>query len=138
MSENDRIIDMARAMARAIQMDERYLAFQKAREESDADTALQEAIGQYNIARMNLNEETAKTEQNGEKVAQYNDEMRRAYDLVMESSTMKSYDAAQHDINALITYINAIITTAINGGDPDEVHEPSGCGDGCDSCSGCH
>lgn len=138
MSENDRIIDMARGMARAIQMDERYLAFEKAREASEADTALQEAIGQYNIARMNLNEEVSKSEQNGEKVAQYNDEMRRAYDQVVASESMKSYEAAQADINALLTYINAIVSTAVNGGNPDEVSEPTGCADGCDSCNGCH
>lgn len=138
MQNDDRIIEMTRALARAMQMDERYIAFAKARDASDADEALQAAIGQYNVARINLNEEISKTEQNGEKVAKYNDEMRRAYDEVMASEHMQAYDAAQAEISDMMAYINAIISTAMQGGDPDEVTAPSACGpNGCDGCSGC-
>ena len=138
MSGEDRIIDMARALARAIQMDERYKAFSEARDASDADKALQDAIGRFNVARMNLNEEISKTEQDGPKVAKYNEDMRRAYEEVKASETMSAYESAHDDINKLLMYITAILSGAINGEDPDEITEPSGCADGCDSCEGCH
>lgn len=137
MAENDRIIDMARALARAIQMDERYAALAAARDESDANDALQDAIGRFNLARMNLNTEISKPERDDEKVAACNDEMQRAYDEVMSNESMAKYEDAKNDINKLITYINAILTTAVSGGDPDGVTEPEGCSGGCDGCESC-
>ena len=39
----------------------------------------------------------------------------------------------------LISYIDAIINTAMNGGDPMSVQQPeAGCSGSCSSCSGCH
>ena len=40
----------------------------------------------------------------------------------------------------LMNYVNAIINTAVNGGDPMTVEEPQqgGCSGSCASCSGCH
>jgi len=138
MSSDDKIIDMTRALARAIQMDERYKIFKEAGDASDADKALQDAVGRFNMARMNLNEEISKTEQDGPKVAKFNEEMQRAYEEVKASETMAAYEDAHKDMNKLMVYVNAILSGAINGEDPDEIGEPGECADGCDSCSGCH
>ena len=43
------------------------------------------------------------------------------------------------EIEKAISYINAIVNTAVNGGDPMTVEEPAGgCSGSCSSCSGCH
>ena len=137
MEQNDRIIEMARALGRAIQMDERYEILDKAREATDTDTALQDAIGRFNLSRINLNAEMAKEEQDKDKVAEINSDMQRAYGEVMDSELMIQYEAAKGDINDLITWVNAIITTAINGGDPNTVQQPAACGGDCGGCAGC-
>ena len=137
MEQNDRIIEMARALARAIQMDERYEKLDKAREATDTDTALQDAIGRFNLARINLNTEMSKEEQDKEKIAEINGDMQRAYAEVMDSDLMNQFEEAKADINDLVTWVNAIITTAINGGDPNTVQQPDACGGDCGGCSGC-
>ena len=46
------IIEMTRELGRALQNDERYIAMMAARQASDEDEALQEAIGEFNLKRM--------------------------------------------------------------------------------------
>lgn len=135
--ENDRVIDMARALGRAIQMDERYLAFAAARAQNDVDDALQKAIGRFNLARMNLNAELAREPRDDTKLAACNDEMRRAYEEVTGSESMANYQQAKTDVDALRTYINAILAAAINGENPDTAQPPDSCGGNCGGCNGC-
>lgn len=57
----------------------------------------------------------------------------------MNSESMVAYNEAKAEAEALIGYIDAIINTAMNGGDPMTVQEPqAGCSGSCSSCSGCH
>ena len=137
MENSDRMIGLARALGRAIQLDERYLAFAAAREQNDGDAALQDAIGRFNLARMNLNAELAREPRDDAQLAARNDEMRRAYEEVMGSDGMIRYQQAKEDIDALRAHINAILAAAINGEDPDAVQPPSCGGGDCGGCSGC-
>ncbi|NLC78854.1 MAG: YlbF family regulator [Ruminococcaceae bacterium] len=139
MADNDRIIDMAKALGRAIQMDERYKSFDAARTENDSDAKLQELIGSFNLIKMNLNNALSDEAQDGDKIQKLNDEMQKVYAEIMGTSGMQKYQTASHEIEQLINYINAIITTALEGGNPDEVNQPDGsCGGECGSCGGCH
>ena len=51
---------------------------------------------------------------------------------------MVAYNEAKNEVDQLMQYINAILVTAVNGGDPMTVEEPSSCGGDCAGCSGCH
>ena len=51
------IIEAARQLGKAIQNDPRYLAFYAAKDANDADQALQEQIGQFNLLKMQIDEE---------------------------------------------------------------------------------
>lgn len=52
---------------------------------------------------------------------------------------MVRYNAAKSECEALINHIDAIINTAMNGGDPMTVNPPqSGCTGSCATCGGCH
>ena len=53
-------IDLFKKAAVALQTDERYLALAAARKANDEDEALQELIGEFNLARMDLNNEISK------------------------------------------------------------------------------
>ena len=114
-------IDLFKRAAMALQTDSRYLAMDQARKMNDKDEELQNLIGEFNLARMDLNNE--------------ND----LYGKIMADDGMVAYNEAKRDCEALVNYIDAIINTAMNGGDPMTVQEPSAsCTGSCSTCGGCH
>ena len=56
------VIELARELGKAIQQDERFLAMQIARQNSDNDDELQQLIGEFNLKRMAINKLQKKTE----------------------------------------------------------------------------
>ena len=55
------------------------------------------------------------------------------------SPSMTAYNEAKRECENLVNYIDAIINTAMNGGDPMTVQEPSAsCTGSCSTCGGCH
>ena len=54
------IIDQVRALALELQKDQRYLVLENARRMNDADEELQQQIGEFNLARIDLNNEISK------------------------------------------------------------------------------
>lgn len=138
MADNDKIIDMTKALARALQIDERYQKLDAVRKENDADEKLQGLIGKFNLTRMNLDKALSDEAQDSEKIQSLNTDTQQIYAEIMANEGMQKYQEASGDIESLINYINAIITTAIQGGNPDEVNAPSACSGSCESCGGCH
>ncbi len=132
------IIDQVRALALELQKDERYLVLENARRMNDADEELQQQIGEFNLARIDLNNEVSKQEKNAERITELNEKIQSIYTDVMNNESMQAYNEAKTEMDNLMQYINAILTTAVNGGDPMTVEEPSSCGGDCSGCSGCH
>ena len=115
-------IDLFKRAAMALQTDPRYLVLDQARKANDKDEELQNMIGEFNLARMDLNEKV-------------ND----LYGKIMADEGMVAYNEAKRDCENLVNYIDAIINTAMNGGDPMTVQEPStSCTGSCSTCGGCH
>ena len=54
-------IDLFKRAAVALQTDNRYLVLDQARKANDKDEELQNLIGEFNLARMDLNNEIGKT-----------------------------------------------------------------------------
>lgn len=131
------IIRMTRDLGKAIQEDERYIAYNNAKIKNDSDEALQELIGEFNLKRQNLNMEMNKSadEKDKEKLAELNNEIRSLYEEVMSNESMAEFTIAKNEIDKLIGEINAIITMSVNGQDP-ETAEIS-CGGACGTCGGC-
>ena len=65
------IIKMARELGAAIQQDERYLNFKKAREANEADKPLNDLIGELNLIQMNYQQEAQKEEPSEEKMQDF-------------------------------------------------------------------
>ena len=113
-------IDLFKRAAMALQTDPRYLALDQARKLNDNDEELQNMIGEFNLARMDLNNEIGKSERSDARITELNEK-------------------AKKDCENLVNYIDAIINTAMNGGDPMTVQEPSAsCTGSCSTCGGCH
>ena len=132
-------IDLFKRAAMALQTDPRYLALDQARKLNDKDEELQNMIGEFNLARMDLNNEIGKTERSDARIAELNEKVNDLYGKIMADEGMTAYNEAKKDCENLVNYIDAIINTAMNGGDPMTVLPPSeACTGSCSTCGGCH
>ena len=127
-------IDLFKRAAVALQTDSRYLVLDQTRKANDKDEELQNLIGEFNLARMDLNNEIGKSERNDARIAELNEKVNSLYGQIMGNEGMVAYNEAKRDCENLVNYIDAIINTAMNGGDPMTVQEPSASCTG--SCSG--
>jgi len=137
----DKIIAKTIELAHELMGDERFLKYNQAHEANDADTELQRLIGDFNLSRMNLHREMSKEpgETNEERIKELEQEMRKAYDLVMANKSMTEFKAAKEELDKLLKQINKILVGTINGELPEEIDlsEEEGCGGSCESCNGC-
>ena len=111
-------IELFKKAAAAMQTDERYLALDAARRANDENKELQDMIGEFNLARMDLNNEITKDERDDERIAELNGQVNDLYGKIMNHPGMVAYNEAKAAAEAMVNYIDAIINTAMNGGDP--------------------
>ena len=105
-------IDLFKRAAMALQTDPRYLALDQARKANDKDEELQNMIGEFNLARMDLNNEIGKSERNDARIAELNEKVNNLYAKIMADEGMVAYNEAKRDCENLVNYIDAIINTA--------------------------
>lgn len=132
-------IELFKRASVALQTDYRYLALDAARKATDEDKELQNMIGEFNLARMDLNNEISKDDRSDARVAELNEKVNSLYGQIMANEHMLAYNEAKRECETLVSHIDAIINTAMNGGDPMLVEEPAaGCTGSCSTCGGCH
>ena len=119
-------IDLFKKAAAAMQTDPRYLELDAARRENDMDEELQNLIGEFNLARLDLNNEASKMESDAARIEELNKRVNDLYGQIMASEGMVRYNTAKAECEAMVSYIDAIINTAMNGGDPMTVKQPEG------------
>ena len=96
-------------------------------------------IGEFNLQRLDLNRATSEAEPDTARIASLNQKINDLYSQIMASEGMVRYNAAKSECESMVSYIDAIINTAMNGGDPMAVRQPeAGCTGSCSSCAGCH
>ena len=133
------IIEMTRELGRALQNDERYIAMMSARQASDEDQALQEAIGEFNLKRMAISNEAQKDDRNEETLQRLNEEFRGVYQKIMENEHMLRYNDAKNEFDALLQRMTGILSLCADGEDPETCdYDADSCGGNCSSCAGCH
>lgn len=133
------VLESARALGAEIQKDESFIRYAKAKLANDNDKELQNRIGEFNVRRMNLEQEMEKDPQDEEKVKQLNEELRAIYANVMSSKAMLDYNSAKAGLDSLLNDINSIIMQCVEGADPATVEpETHNCSGSCESCGGCH
>lgn len=136
------IIKLTRELGAAIQQDERYLAFTKARLENEADAELNDLMGQIQMIQMNYQMEASKEEPDSAKMKEYEESFNEAYTKFMDSEKMQTYEKTRAEVDAMMNYIMQILGLCVNGADPmtcePEQEHSHDCGGSCSSCSGCH
>ena len=133
------VIELARQLGKAIQEDERYIAYAEASKKNDEDAALQDLIGEFNLIRQNLMMEQSKPEegQDAAKIAELNTKMHAAYNAVMTNENMAEYTMAKAGMDKMMNQINTILSHALNGDDPLTCATESACSGSCSTCGGC-
>ena len=133
------ILETTRKLGEEIQKDERFIAYAKAKIEVDNNKELQDKIGEFNITRMNLEQESEKETRDEEKIKELNESLRNIYSAVMGSKAMLDFNTAKADLDHIINDINSVIMQCVDGADPKTVEpETHSCSGSCDSCGGCH
>jgi cell fate (sporulation/competence/biofilm development) regulator YlbF (YheA/YmcA/DUF963 family) len=129
------VIEKARELGDAIMEDARCKRLQAAKTANDTDSELQELIGEFNLKKLQLNNEFNKDpeQQSKDKLTQIENELKDVYGKVMSNKSMAEYTEAKNDMDELVGHINSIIQMSISG----EVNE-GGCTGSCASCGGCH
>lgn len=131
-------IKMARELGKAIQADERFIRYAKARLANDNDADLQNAIGNFNIKRMELEKAVGEENKDEEKVKALNEELRKLYGEIMSSEVMVEYNTAKALLDQLMNEVNTILSKSLDGEDPDTCESDAGCTGSCSTCGGCH
>ena len=91
-------IDLFKKAAMALQTDPRYLELDAARRENDSDQELQNLIGEFNLARLDLNNEAGKPEPDTARTAELNKKVNDLYSQIMSSEGMVRYNTAKAEV----------------------------------------
>ncbi len=132
------VLEAARNLGSAIQSDERFIRYAKAKLENDNDTALQNNIGEFNTIRMNLDREMTAEQRDEEKIKELNTKLRDIYGDIMSSPAMAEYNAAKAELDTLIQDVNSVIMQCVDGADPATCEPETQCTGSCSTCGGCH
>ena len=129
------VIEKAKELGLAIMDDPRCKRLQAAKAANDTDPELQDMIGEFNLKKMQLNNEFNKDpeQQSKEGLSKIENELKEVYAKIMANKAMIEFTEAKKEMDEMVGHINSIIQVSISG----EVDE-GGCAGNCASCSGCH
>lgn len=132
------IIEKARELGKMLQQEESYKKLQLAQADADADMELQNAIGEFNMKRMSINNEASKAERDQEKMSRLNTEMREAYSKIMSNKNMIAYNETKDEFDVIANRVLTIIQQSAEGADPETADlTQSSCSGSCSTCGGC-
>lgn len=132
------VIEQVRVLGKAIQQDERFVRYAKARLANDSDKELQASIGEFNITRMELDRELSADTKDELKVQELNEKLRKVYGEIMAAPAMVEYNTAKAEVDSMVNDINTIISKCLEGEDPETCDTNAGCTGSCSTCGGCH
>lgn len=134
-------IKAARELGKAIQETEEYKALEKAKLANDEDNALENLVGEFNMKRIQINDEMSKQDKkDDEKIKKLDAELKEVYNKIMANKNMMAYNEARGGMDKIMDKINTIVGLSANGRDPETIdpEPPTSCSGSCSSCGGCH
>lgn len=131
------IIQMTRELGKALQQDDRYIAYTLAKQANDNDAVLQADIEKFTALRAELNTLMSGENPDSEKLKELDEDIKAVYKKIMSNPNMFVFNSAQNALESLINNINQIISMCANGEDPDTCQPSGGCSGSCATCGGC-
>lgn len=133
------VLEATRQLAKAMQQDERFIRFAKARLANDNNEDLQKQIGSFNVIRMELDRLMSEEQRDEEKIRENNEQLRKIYAEIMSGDAMVEYNTAKTDMDSMLNDVNSMIMQCADGADPDTLEpETHACSGSCSTCGGCH
>lgn len=132
------LIKLTRELGHAIQEEDFYKNLQSAKLNADSDDALQALIRDFNVKRVEINNEACKEDRDEETLKILNAEMRSLYSDIMSNEHMAAYNDAKQAFDQVVQRVLAIITQSAQGEDPDTTDFSEDCTHDCSTCGGCH
>ena len=132
------LIGKARELGKMVQADTRYIAVQINRQACDEDEALQKAIDDFNLKKIEINEEAQKEDRDEERIKELNQKFRQVYGEILKNENMTRYNEAKGEMDAFVKRLTGIISLCAEGEDAETCdYDPAACGGNCNGCSGC-
>lgn len=131
------IIEMTRELGKALQNDDRFIAYSLAKQANDNDAELQKLISDFEQMRSDLTAELCKEDKDTDRVKELDEGIKSNYKKIMENRNMIVFTAAQNALESLVNNMNQIITMSANGEDPATCEPSTGCTGSCATCGGC-
>lgn len=133
------IMELTRELGKALQRDDRYIAYSLAKQANDEDEELQGEISRFEELRMSLGGAMSAEEPDSDRIKELDTELKALYQKIMKNPKMIVFTGAQQALEKLVTNMQQIIQLCANGEDPDTCNIPeAGCSGSCASCAGCH
>lgn len=122
-----------------LQKDPRYLALAAVRKQNDADQELDRLTREFAETKKTLSEELEKQVRNNDLVVELNAKANKLYGELMSYPGIVAYNKAKLEVDQLVGHIDAVLTAALNGEDPQTVAAPvpeksMPCTGDCSSC----
>lgn len=131
------IMEMTRELGKALQNDDRYIAYSLSKQACDNDEELQKQITSFDDLRSQLNTEIIKEDKDTDKIKELDQSIKDTYQKIMSNRNMVVFTGAQSALESLVSNINQIITLCANGEDPATCEPSTGCSGSCATCGGC-
>ena len=126
------IFELAAELGRALKEDKRLVALDEARVAYENDEKVMKLMMEYEVQQRAMQNEAMKSERNDELLGMIQSRIDVLYDEIVGSESYKALEAAQNEVNELMTMVNNTITFNITG------EQPSSCTHDCSTCGGCH
>lgn len=131
------IIELTRQLGAAIQKEEAYINFHKAKDVNEQDDELNELINRIQLIHMSYQHEASKDDANEEKLQAYDKEFTDVYKQVMANPNMQNFEKAKGELDVLMKRITGILSLCAQGEDPENCDYNANCSGDCSSCGGC-
>ena len=131
------IIEMTRELGKALQNDDRFIAYTLAKQANENDTELNKLIEEFEQMRSDLNTELCKEDKDTDRIKELDEGIKSRYKKIMENKNMIVFTGAQNALESLVNNMNQIITMCANGEDPETCQPSTGCTGSCSTCGGC-
>ncbi len=126
------IFELAAELGRALKEDKRLIALEEARVAYENDERVMKLMMEYEVQQRAMQNEAMKPERDDELLGMIQSRIDALYDEIVGCDAYKALEAAQNEVNDLMTMVNNTITFNITG------EQPSSCTHDCSTCGGCH
>ena len=131
------VIELTRELGKALQQDDRYIAYNLAKQVNDEDKELNADVDKFSDLRLQLTNAMSAEDKDTELIKQLDEDIKSTYKKIMSNKNMIVFQAAQKALEDLVSNINQIISMCANGEDPETCQPSSGCSGSCATCGGC-